>query len=207
MTTELDFSRLSGVEAYQFMTRLVAPRPIALVSSRSTAGIGNVAPFSYFNAGGANPPSLVICPMNNRAGDIKDTVRNIRATGEYVINLVTRSMAEKINQASWGYPPEVDEFDAVGFTRRPSRRVQVSGVAESPVSLEMKLFTIVEHGAGGLASNYIIGEIVYAHLREEILTGGLPDNRKIHHLARLGGDYYLEVAPGLLREIRRPTGP
>ncbi|MBN2432527.1 MAG: flavin reductase family protein [Acidobacteria bacterium] len=205
--TELDFTRLSSVQAYHRMTRLVAPRPIALVSSRSAEGIGNVAPFSYFHSGGANPPSLVICPMNNRSGERKDTVRNIRATGEYVINLVTRGMAEKINQASWGYPPEVDEFDAVGFTRRPSRRVQAPGVAESPVSLEMKLFTIVEHGPGGLASSYNFGEIVYAHLREDILTDGLPDNRKIDHLARLGGDFYMDVAPERLREIRRPTGP
>jgi hypothetical protein len=71
----------------------------------------------------------------------------------------------------------------------------------------MKLFTIVEHGAGGLASNYIIGEIVYAHLRGDILTDGEPDNRKIEHLSRLGADYYLEVTPQILREIRRPTGP
>lgn len=204
---EFDVAQLSSVQVYQLITRIVAPRPIAFVSSLSAQGKGNLAPFSYFNAGGSHPQSVVFCPVNNRYGEVKDTVRNIEQTGEYVINVVTREMAERMNQASWVYPYGVDEFDECGFTRAPSRIVKPPRVQESPIQMEVRLFQIVRHGSGPLASNYIIGEVVYLHIHESVMTDGMPDNRKIHHIGRLGGDYYTEVTPDSLFELSRPQGP
>jgi len=192
---------------YQHMNPAVGPRPIAFVSSISKEGVGNLAPFSYFNIGGANPASAMICPLKNRDAETKDTLNNIRATGEYVINIVTREMAEKMNQTSWEYPPEVDEFEAVGFEKLRSELVKPPRVAESPIQMECKLFQIVDHGDGPLSCSYIIGEIIVMHFAESILTDGLPDNTKIRHIGRLGKSWYSQVDENSLFELDRPTGP
>lgn len=204
---EFQMSKMEPRERYQLMTRSVGPRPIAFVSSMSADGIGNLAPFSYFNIGGANPPSAIICPVKNRQAHIKDTLRNITATREYVINICTRDFAEKMNQASWDYPPGVDEFDAAGLTRVESRHVKPPRVGESPLHMEMRLFQIVEHGDGPLSSNYIIGEILAVHCDESLLTDGLPDNAKINHIGRLGQSWYASVDKNSLFQLERPDGP
>ena len=204
---EFNMEELEPPQRYQLMTRVVGPRPIAFVSSLSADGRGNLAPFSYFNIGGPNPPSAIICPVNDRNAQPKHTLTNIRETGEYVINVVTREMAEKANQASWTYPPDADEFDEVGFTRAASARVKPPRVAESPVCLEMELFKIIEHGDGPLASNYIIGRILRAHIDDAVLTEGQPDNAKLPLIGRLGGSYYCQVDESSLFTLERPKGP
>lgn len=207
MTTTFDPRSLKAPEIYQLLTRVVAPRPIALVSSLSRDGVGNLAPFSYFNLGGANPPSCVFCPTTTRDTHKKDTLRNIEETGEYTISVVTHAMAERVNQTSWPYAPEIDEFDVVGFGRAPSVRVKPPAVAESPVRLELKLHTIVQHGAGPLSSNYVIGEILLMHVDDAVLTDGLPDNTKIDAISRLGAEWYGRTRPSDLFALPRPTKP
>ena len=192
---------------YLLLNRLVAPRPIALVSSLAGNGLGNLAPFSFFSLGGANPPSAVFCPLNDRNGKAKDSLINIRETKEYVINIVTRAMAEKVNQSSWNYARGVDEFDQAGLTRATSRIVAAPRVAESPVAMECRLFQVVEHGQGALASSYIIGEIVHVHVDDTVLTDGMPDPVKLDQVGRCGADYYTHVGVGSLFELPRPEGP
>lgn len=203
---EFDLQNLSKVEAYQLVTRIVAPRPIALVSTLDGKGVGNLAPFSYFMMGGSNPPSCVICPVNTRNGEAKDTARNIPETGEYVINVVTRAMAERMNQCSLAYEAGVDEFDRSGLTRAPAKIVKPPRVAESPIHLECRLHKVTRHGSGPLASSYIIGEIVHVHVSDEQLTDGLPDDAKIEFIGRLGADWYTCVTPASLFELKRPIG-
>lgn len=198
---------LSPPERYHLMTRVVGPRPIAFVSTLSGEGVGNLAPFSYFNMGGANPASAMICPVRDRDANLKDTLRNIEETGEYVINVVTFEMAEKVNLTSWAYPRGIDEFDKVGVTRAPSAVVKPPRVAESPVSLEMRLYQIIPHGDGPLASNYVIGEIVYLHVRDEVMTDALPDNTKMELLGRLGGDWYCRANAASMFSMPRPSNP
>lgn len=200
-----DFASLSIPEAYTLLTTVIAPRPIAFVSTLSPEGSGNLSPFSYFMLGGANPPSCCICPINNRDGAPKDTLRNIEATGEYVVNICVRSMAEAVNQTSYAYPYGVDEFDKAGLTRVPSERVKPPRVGESPLQLECRLHRIVRHGEGALASSYLIGEVLLLHADESVLTDGLPDNTKINHIARLGAAWYTEVTPSSLFPLPRPT--
>ncbi len=188
------------------MTRVVAPRPIAFVSSLAASGTGNLAPFSFFNIGGSNPPSCIICPVTSRDGVNKDTLHNIEETGEYTINIVTFAMAEAMNQTSFTYPRGVDEFDKAGFTRVPSTKVKPPRVGESPVSLECRLHKVVKHGEGPLSSNYVIGEIVLFHCDDAVLTDGMPDNAKIDAIGRLGEDYYTRTHAAALFRLGRPTG-
>lgn len=201
---EFDLRHATPVEAYRLLTPVIAPRPIALVSSLSPDGRGNLAPFSYFTMGGSNPPSCVICPVNDRDGDPKDTLRNVEATREYVINVCTRAFAEAMNQSSYPYEYGDDEFDRAGLTRLPSDLVAPPRVAESPIHLECRLHTLLPHGDGPLASNYLIGEILKVHVDDALLTDGLPDNRKIEHVARLGGEWFARITPEALFSLGRP---
>lgn len=205
--TAFDLRKLDPRDAYQLVTRLVAPRPIALVSTTTRAGAGNLAPFSYFMMGGSNPPSCIICPVNDRHGQAKDTLRNVEQHPEYVINGCTRDMAQAMSQCSYPYEYGVDEFDRSGFTRLASTVVSPPRVAESPISLECRRHQIVRHGEGPLASNYVIGEIVMAHVADELLVDGLPDHRRMDLIARLGADFYAHVSADTLFEMGRPEEP
>src|SRR5438270_205860 len=154
----IDPAELSRADAHRLLLHCVAPRPIAFVSTLSVEGVANLAPFSYFMAGGANPPSVVISPLTDRTGQPKDSLRNIQATGEYVINVVTYSMRDRMNTASAEFPYGVNEWDQCGFTSVPSVRVKPARVAESPLAIECRLFQLVPHGSGPLSANYVIGE-------------------------------------------------
>ena len=204
---EYDFGALEIVVRSRLVTRLVAPRPIAFVSTLAASGVGNLAPFSYFTAGGQSPPSLVFCCVNDRRGEPKHTVRNIIERGEFVVNVVTHAMAARMNVTSYDYPYGVDEFETSGFTRRPSVRVAPPGVAESPARLECRLHEVIGHGAGPSASRYVIGEILYATVDDAVCTDGLPDNAKLDQLARLGGDHYTHVPSDSLFDMPRPKTP
>jgi len=202
-----DLGALTLPERGRLMTRIVAPRPIAFVSSLAADGTGNLSPFSFFTAGGSNPPAVVFCATNDRTGKVKDTVRNIVATREFVISTVTRAMAERANRASFEYPAEVDEFDLAPFTRLPSVKVAPPGVAESPLRIECRLHEIVRVGEGPQASNFVIGEAVYVTAADDVCTDGLPDNHKLDQLSRLGADLYLPMVPEAMFSLARPKTP
>lgn len=203
----IDPAEISPAEAYALLTGCVVPRPIAFVSSLSRAGIANLAPFSFFNAGGARPPSVVFAPVTGGRNRDKDTLANVRETGEYVVHVVPWSLREKMNQASADYPPEVDEFDVVGFTKVPGVRVKPWRAAECPIAMECRLFRIVEHGEGPFHANYVIGEVVYFHLAESILAGGRVDFAKLDAIARLGGPNYTRVTAESIFALPRPAAP
>ena len=184
----LDPQAVSPGAFYQFMISVVVPRPIAFVSTISPEGQLNVAPFSYFNAITNQPPLLGIS-INRRGGAPKDTLRNIEQTGEFVVNTVNESLGPRMVQASGDWPEEVDEFQLTGLTPVPSDRVKPPRVAESPVNLECRLFRTIELGA----TFFVVGEILRAHVKEEVLTDGRVDVAKLHPLGRLGGDGYAVV--------------
>lgn len=202
----IDPQTLSRPDAHRLLLHCVSPRPIAFTSTLSPAGAPNLAPFSYFMAGGANPPSVVISPLTTRTGVSKDTLRNIQATGEYVINVVTYTMREKMNHASAEFPYGVNEFEEAGFTPIPSVKVKPSRVAESPLHLECRLFQIVPHGSGPLAANYIIGEVVYFHVSTQVLIDGRVDARLVDAIARMGDNWYCRAdAPAIFEMLRPPA--
>ena len=193
-------------QRHRLLTAVIAPRPIALVSSCDAAGRGNLAPFSYFMMGGTNPASCAVSPTIDRARGVKDTLRNIRETGEYTISIVTRPMMERVNQASFDYSPEVDEFDAAGLTRAPSTLVRPPRVAESPLALECRLFAVVAHGDQPGAANYVIGEVLRIHADDAVLApDGFPDIRKVEPMSRLGGADWGVTRADTMLSLARPT--
>lgn len=202
----LDLSTLKPAERHRWLTPLIAPRPIAFVSTISAEGVGNLAPFSFFAMGGQNPQGVAFCPTADRHGNPKDTLRNIRETGEFTINLVSREMAERVNQASAPYPPEVDEFDVTGFTRVPSVAVRPPRVAEAPAALECRLLQLVPQGSGPMHGTWVIGEVLHLWVHDDVLAAdGLPDTGRIAFASRLGRDEWAVTDTSSIFRLTRPT--
>jgi len=200
-------SEMSPREAYALLISCVAPRPIAWVSTCAPDGRVNLAPFSFFNAGGANPVSVVFSCTNFRDGRPKDTLRNVHATGEFVVNIAPYWLAEQMNQTSFEYEYGVSEFEQVGLTRAPSLYVQPPRVAESPIAMECKLFQVVAHGAGPVAANYVIGEVLCFHIAETLLTPeGVVDNLVADYIGRMGESWYVRATSEAMFRLQRPTG-
>lgn len=203
---ELTLITADSLTRYRLLTSLIAPRPIALVSTLDAAGRGNVAPFSFFMMGGGKPPSLAFSPLNDKTRGAKDTLRNIEATGEFVVNVVTRAMAERVNRASGDYASDVDEFELAPFTREASRLVKPPRVAESPAALECRLFQVVRHGDGPQAANYVIGEIIHVRVHDDALRAdGLFDTAGQGLCARLGRSEWAEIRPEVVFDLPRPS--
>src|SRR5271154_330187 len=135
-------------DVYRHMIACITPRPIAWVSTISPGGVPNLAPFSFFNGVGANPPAVVFSPVNRRDGSRKDTVINIEANRQFVVNVVSEPMASRMNHTSAELPYEVNEFEVCGLTPLPSVRIQPPRVKEAPVQMECELFEIVRVGHG-----------------------------------------------------------
>jgi len=187
----LDFSQLAPRDAYQWMISTILPRPIAWVSTISAEGKTNLAPFSFFQGVCANPPTLMFVPVNNRQGQKKDTVRNIEAVPEFVVNLVPHALAEQMNACSALLPYGESEFEKFGVVSAPSERVRPPRVAAAPVAFECRLLQVVNIGDGPLAAHVIFGSILVAHVRDDVLgPNGKPDVAKLDLIGRLGGEAY-----------------
>lgn len=190
---ELNLDELPVQERYKFLSALVIPRPIALVSTRDAGGVYNCAPFSFFNLF-SEDPAVVVLGFSSRSEDKsldtrKDTLRNIERTGAFVINMVDRPMAEAMNVCATDFPPEMSEADAAGFTLVPSRFIDVKRIAQSPVNLECRLFQRIELS---YRRHLILGEVLCVHVRDDIID---PKTRRVipekyDPLARLYGIHY-----------------
>lgn len=188
---QLDFSQLPARDAYQWMIRTILPRPIAWVSTIDAAGRTNLAPFSFFQGVTANPPTLMFVPVNDRRGAKKDTVRNIEAVPEFVVNVVSRALAETMNRTSATLPYGESEFERFGIAAAASEKVRPPRVAEAPAAFECVLHQIVNIGEGPLAANVVFGRILTVHIRDDVLAAdGKPDAAKLDLIGRMGGDDY-----------------
>ena len=202
----IDPQRASSRDVYRQMICCIIPRPIAWVSSISVDGVPNLAPFSFFNGVGANPPSIVFSPVNKRDGSRKDTVVNIEATREFVVNVVSFAQAGKMNGTSAEYAPEVNEFAACGLSEAPAERVAAPRVKEALVHLECVLDRIVPVGSGPLAANLVIGRIVLIHAEDSVLDEhGMIDPGNLDAIGRLGGNAYTRITERF--DIARPDRP
>jgi flavin reductase (DIM6/NTAB) family NADH-FMN oxidoreductase RutF len=170
---------------------LIAPRPIAWVSSESSTGTRNLAPFSFFGAFSFDPPTIGLAP-GSREGVNKDSLCNIKASGEFVVNLVDRALAETANACSAEWGPEVDEWDVAGVTPMPCELVTPMRVAEAPAALECRVRQVLELGESDRASNsLVVAWVVRVHFRDEDVMDGIhPDPDKLDLVARLGADYW-----------------
>jgi flavin reductase (DIM6/NTAB) family NADH-FMN oxidoreductase RutF len=201
----MDISRLPAQDAYRLLIGAIVPRPIAWVSTISASGITNLAPFSFFNGVCSNPPAVLFCPVTPADREAKDTLRNIRETRQFVVNIVTESNVAQANQTSAPYPPDVSEFTAVGLTPLPSVAVRPPRVAESPIQFECELMQIVPVGEPRPGSgNIVIGRLVYAHIAEEAWDANRHiDLHKIKPVSRLAGNDYAPVHD--IFTLKRPT--
>ena len=185
---------------------IVAPRPIGWISSQSPQGHVNLAPFSHFNIVSTAPP--VILFSCNTPGDRaeKDTLANVRATGEFVFNLATFDLREAVNATSTPAAPDIDEFMLAKLDKAPSVNVKPPRVAASPANLECRLLRIVEiepEQPGDTSSNVVFGRVIGMHIRDEYLTAaGRFDTIKAQPLTRLGGIQY--APPGTIFEMPAP---
>jgi flavin reductase (DIM6/NTAB) family NADH-FMN oxidoreductase RutF len=181
----------------------VTPRPIAWVTTLSQAGVVNLAPFSFFNAFGANPPIVVFSPTLRRDGTKKDTLLNIEWGKEFVINAAVEPLAEQVNLSSRELPHDQSELEITGLSVITSVRVKTPRLAASPVSLECELLQILPIGSGPISANLVIGRVVYVHIDDSVLDDrGKVDPRKLKTIARLGGDSYCRSTD--LFEMKRP---
>ena len=183
---------------------IVGPRPIGWISSRSAQGRLNLAPYSFFNAFNYAPPIVGFASL----GD-KDTLRNVRETGEFVWNLVTRPLAEAMNASCASVPPEVDEFDLARLTPAPSRLIAVPRVAESPVSFECRVTQEIQlQGLDGakVPTWVTFGEVVAVHIDKSLLPGGIYQTAGARPVLRAGGpgDYF-EITEAQLFRMKRPA--
>jgi flavin reductase (DIM6/NTAB) family NADH-FMN oxidoreductase RutF len=184
------------VNPYRLLTAVVVPRPIAWISTLDAAGVGNLAPHSFFSVACASPPIVSFTSV----GD-KDTLANVLATSEFVVNLATRSMMDQVNNSSARFGPEVDEAAALGVALEPSDTVAPPRVADSPASLECRLHST--HKLGN--STLVLGTVLAITVDDAALVDGSPAMEHLQPLSRLGGDEW--GLPPEVVAVRRPQRP
>ncbi len=199
----IDVSRDEPVEVYRTLISVITPRPIAWVTTVDSTGRVNLAPFSFFNVFGANPPVVVFSPALRPDGTKKDTLRNIEATGEFVLNAAVAELAEQVNLSSTELAPGESEAELADLMLVPALRVRPPRVAASPAHLECVLRQVLPIGAGPGAANLVMGEVVLIDVADRVLDErGRIDPLKLQTIARLGGDYYCHTSD--LFRMRRP---
>ncbi len=199
----IDLCSLASRDAYRWMTSTILPRPIAWVSTISSEGKTNLAPFSFFQGITSNPPMLMFVPVNLRDGSKKDTVKNIEATKQFVVNLVSYAQAELMNNSAAVLPYGESEFDAFKVPSVASDIVKPPRVAGAPVSFECELHSITHIGEGPAAANVVFGLIKLMHVDDAVLdASGQVDPVKLDLVARLGGESYVRM--GEMFSLKRP---
>lgn len=188
---QLDISTANVLDVYQALIGVVTPRPIAWVTTVSPGGVVNLAPFSFFNVFGVAPPVVVFSPGLRPDGSKKDTLRNVEATGEFVVNAAVADLAVQVNQSSKELPHDESEVEFTHLHATPSLKVKPPRITESPVHLECRVRQILPIGA----ANLVIGDVVLIHIRDEVLDEtGRVDPRKLRTIARMGGDFWCHTS-------------
>jgi flavin reductase (DIM6/NTAB) family NADH-FMN oxidoreductase RutF len=202
-----DLKDLKPVEKQYYLQHVIGPRPICFASTIDRAGNINLSPFSFFNMFSSHPPVLVFSPSRRvRDNTIKHTLENVREVPEVVINIVDFEMVQQMSLASCDFPKGVNEFIKAGFTQVPATLVKPPMVKESKVNLECHVLEIKPLGNEGGAGNLVICEVIRMHIADELLDENKKiDQRKLHHVARLGGDWYCKVDASNLFQVEKPN--
>ena len=201
----IDPSTRDPFDVYRLLSGSILPRPIAFVSTISKDGVRNLAPFSFFTVASANPPIIAFCPMT-RGGDNpkKDTLVNIEATGEFVVNICSEDFAAQMNSTAGEYPPDVDEFELSGLTAVPSEIVKPPRVKESRVNMECKLHQLVPVSDKFLGGTLVLGEVVRFHVQDSMVNSiGEIDADQLNAIGRMAGPVYVRTTDRF--EMVRPA--
>jgi flavin reductase (DIM6/NTAB) family NADH-FMN oxidoreductase RutF len=178
---------------YQLMTALVVPRPVGWISTISASGVRNVAPYSYFNLMGSDPPYVAF-----GSSGVKDSLKNLREVPEFVANIVTMHLLERMNFTSGDFPRDEDEFDWAALTPAPSAKVRPFRVAEAKAHLECEVAQIVTDRN----TNIVLGRVVHAHVDPSVWQNGRVDPKLLDPVCRLSGSGY--AALGAVINVQRP---
>ena len=211
----LNLKDLKPAEAQNYLQHAIAPRPICFASTIDKAGNVNLSPFSFFNLFSSNPPIVIFSPARRvRDNTTKHTLQNVLEVPEVVINMVDFDMVQQTSLASCEFPKGTNEFIKAGFTEEKATMVKPPMVKESKVKLECKVLEVKPLGTEGGAGNLVICEVLCMHIDESILDAdpsttaqGLPkiDQTKLHHVARLGGDWYTKIDSSNLFKVAKPN--
>lgn len=200
----LDFAGLTPLQRYRWLASTVTPRPIAWVSSLSAEGTGNLAPFSFFQVISDEPPTLLVNVNTHGDGRLKDTLRNVQATGELVIQLVSFAQAEAMNASAALLAHGVSEFEHCAIASQPSLRVKPPRVAGAPVAFECRLAEVQPYPRHAPNCHLIFAEVLLAHVDDAVLDAqGRIDPHKLDLIGRLGGAAYTRTRETF--EMRRPS--
>lgn len=203
---QIDPKGQSFQDNHKLMIGSIVPRPIAFVSTKSTNGILNLAPFSYFNGVCSKPPTIMFAPARRGYdGLTKDTLNNIRDTKEFVVNLVSEEIVEPMVACATDYDKEIDEFKISKLTPVDSHKISSPRVKESKVSYECELHTIVEIGKAEPGAGFVvIGTIVMFHIEDDVYKDGRIDLKALNPIGRLAGNNYTRVFDNfkVIRQIK-----
>lgn len=205
---KLILSDLNIMQKQAWLQHAIAPRPICFASTIDREGNVNLSPFSFFNLFSSNPPIVVFSPSRRgRDNTIKHTLENVLEVPECVINIVDYDMVQQMSLSSCEYPKTVDEFVKAGFTKEAASMVQPPMVKEAKIKLECRVNEVKSLGNEGGAGQLVIAEVLCMHVDEAILNADktMIDQEKMHHVARLGGDWYCRVNSSNLFKVAKPN--
>jgi flavin reductase (DIM6/NTAB) family NADH-FMN oxidoreductase RutF len=187
---------------------LVVPRPIGWISTISTGGVINLAPFSFFNALSGEPPCVMYCPNGFKTGtrELKDSLTNAEETGEFVFNMCTYDLRDEMNATAAHVPSSIDEMAEAGLEAAPCEQVKAPRVKASPIALECKYLQTVHLPATreDNPNQMVIGQVIGIHIADEVIVDGMVDMAKLRPLARLGYLDYAAIEPENIFSIHRP---
>ena len=203
----INIKDISTIEKQQWLQHAIAPRPICFASTIDREGNVNLSPFSFFNLFSSNPPIVIFSPARRgRDNTTKHTLQNVLEVPECVINMVDYDMVQQTSLSSCEFAKGVDEFVKTGFTKESATIVRPPMVKEAKIKLECKVNEIKSLGEEGGAGQLIIAEVLCMHVDESILgEDGKIDQRKLHLVARLGGDWYCKVDKSNLFKVNKPN--
>lgn len=203
----LDLKELKPADVQNYLQHAIAPRPICFASTIDKEGNVNLSPFSFFNLFSSNPPVVIFSPARRvRDNTTKHTLQNVWEVPEVVINIVDYDMVQQTSLSSCEFPKGTNEFAKAGFTEEKATLVSPPMVKESKVKLECKVLEVKPLGTEGGAGNLVICEVLCMHIDETILDeNNKIDQTKIHHVARLGGDWYAKIDETNLFKVAKPN--
>jgi flavin reductase (DIM6/NTAB) family NADH-FMN oxidoreductase RutF len=204
----LHLKDLTLIHRQNFLQHAIAPRPVCFASTVDKEGNVNLSPFSFFNLFSSNPPILIFSPARRvRDNTTKHTLENILEVPEVVVNICDYNMVQQVSLASCEYLKGTDEFIKAGFTKEPSQMIKPPRVKESPVQMECRVVEVKPLGTEGGAGNLVIAEVLVMHINEAVLNADktMIDPTKLHHIARLGGDWYCKVDSSNLFKVEKPN--
>lgn len=185
-----DTTKLDTRVIYQLLTHTVSPRPIAWISTRSPAGVINLAPFSFFTVASIKPPVLLFTQVNPRDGQMKDTLRNLHANGECVVNVVTHAQAEAMNQSCAAYPYNVSELTAAGLQANTLPWLATPGVAGAPVQLACRLRQQLHISPEAQSGTVVLLDVLGFAVDDSLLPHGQLSSEQLDVIGKMGGDSY-----------------